>query len=215
MFSNSLRMSATKAIHKQCQGIWGSCFGRLLRSQLLFPLAQECANHHPNCRKPRPGSGGKSTFPCQLERCPVIFFFKEGNDIFFFSYFIYLWLHWVFIAMHRLSCPKACGIFPDQGSNPGPCISRQILNHCTTRGVQPCHFYVSELYLQFLRIRKGGYWRGQHLSLSFYVVITSNCRVYFSKNFFDVDHFWSLYWICYNTASVLCFGYLATSHVGS
>ena len=81
MFSNSLRMSATKAIHKQCQGIWGSCFGRLLRSQLLFPLAQECANHHPNCRKPRPGSGGKSTFPCQLERCPVIFFFKEGNDI--------------------------------------------------------------------------------------------------------------------------------------
>ena len=27
--------------------------------------------------------------------------------------------------------------------------------------------------------------------------------------------FLSLYWICYNTASVLCFGFVATSHVVS
>lgn len=66
--SNSLRMSATKAVSKQRQGGWSSCFGRILRSQLLFRLAQECANHHPNCKKPRPDSGRKSAFTCQLER---------------------------------------------------------------------------------------------------------------------------------------------------
>ena len=27
----------------------------------------------------------------------------------------------------------------------------------------------------------------------------------FKKDFFDVDHFLSLYWVCYNIASVLCF----------
>ena len=27
------------------------------------------------------------------------------------------------------------------------------------------------------------------------------------KIFFDMDHFLSLYWICYNNASVLCFGF--------
>ena len=36
---------------------------------------------------------------------------------------------------HGPSCSAACGIFPDQGSNPGPCIGRQILNHCATREV--------------------------------------------------------------------------------
>ena len=35
------------------------------------------------------------------------------------------------------------------------------------------------------------------------------------KLFFTVDHFKSLYWICYNIASVLCFGFLATRHVRS
>ena len=33
--------------------------------------------------------------------------------------------------------------------------------------------------------------------------------------FFDMDHFKSLYWICYNIASVLGFGFWATGHVGS
>ena len=29
-----------------------------------------------------------------------------------------------------------------------------------------------------------------------------------------MDHFLSLYWICYNIVSVLCFGFLALRHVG-
>ena len=36
-------------------------------------------------------------------------------------------------VVHGLSCPVACGIFPDQGSNPCPCIGRQILYHFTIR----------------------------------------------------------------------------------
>jgi hypothetical protein len=35
------------------------------------------------------------------------------------------------------------------------------------------------------------------------------------KGFFNVDHFKSLYGICYNIASVLCYGFLASRHVGS
>ena len=37
------------------------------------------------------------------------------------------------IVAHRPSCSAACGILPDQGSNPCPCIGRQTLNHCATR----------------------------------------------------------------------------------
>ena len=37
---------------------------------------------------------------------------------------------------HRLSCPIACKISPDQGANPCPLHCRQILNHWTTREVQ-------------------------------------------------------------------------------
>ena len=37
------------------------------------------------------------------------------------------------IVAHGPSCSGACGIFPDQGSNPCPCIGRQTLNHCATR----------------------------------------------------------------------------------
>ena len=37
------------------------------------------------------------------------------------------------VAAHGPSCPMACGIFPDQGSNPSPCSGRQILNCWTTR----------------------------------------------------------------------------------
>ena len=33
------------------------------------------------------------------------------------------------VAVGGLSCSTACGIFPDQGSNPVSCISRQILYH--------------------------------------------------------------------------------------
>ena len=46
---------------------------------------------------------------------------------------------------------------------------------------------------------------------------TSICFIYpptfFKKR--NVDHFSSLYWICYNIASVSCFGILAVRHVGS
>ena len=42
---------------------------------------------------------------------------------------------------------------------------------------------------------------------------TSDGHIFFFP--FEVDHFKSLYWIFYNTASVLCFGFLATRHVGS
>ena len=37
------------------------------------------------------------------------------------------------VVVHGPSCSTACGIIPDQGSNPCPWIGRQILNHCTTR----------------------------------------------------------------------------------
>ena len=37
------------------------------------------------------------------------------------------------VVAHGPSCSAACGIFPDQGLNPCPCIGRQILNHCATR----------------------------------------------------------------------------------
>ena len=37
------------------------------------------------------------------------------------------------IVAHGPSFSAACGILPDQGSNPCPCISRQIPNHCATR----------------------------------------------------------------------------------
>ena len=40
------------------------------------------------------------------------------------------------VVVQRLSCPTACVIFLDQGSNLCPCIGRQIHSHWTTREVQ-------------------------------------------------------------------------------
>ena len=37
------------------------------------------------------------------------------------------------VVAHGPSCSTACGIFPDRARTRVPCISRQILNHCTTR----------------------------------------------------------------------------------
>ena len=37
------------------------------------------------------------------------------------------------IVAHRPSCSAACGILPDQGSNPCSLHGRQTLNHCATR----------------------------------------------------------------------------------
>ena len=44
---------------------------------------------------------------------------------------------------HGLSCPLACGIFPEQGLNPCPCTGRRILIHCTTREVFPPLFLMT------------------------------------------------------------------------
>ena len=44
------------------------------------------------------------------------------------------------VVAHGPSCSAACGIFPDQGSNPCPCIGRQTLNHCATREAQTLSF---------------------------------------------------------------------------
>ena len=39
------------------------------------------------------------------------------------------------VAEHRLSCPEACGIFPDQGWNSCPLHWRQIFTHWATGDV--------------------------------------------------------------------------------
>ena len=51
------------------------------------------------------------------------------------------------IVAHRPSRSAACGIFPDQGSNPCTCIGRQILNHCATREALHCGFYLHILII--------------------------------------------------------------------
>ena len=43
------------------------------------------------------------------------------------------------IVAHGLSCPTACGIFLDQGLN--PCPLHWLLNHETTREVQPAYIF--------------------------------------------------------------------------
>lgn len=45
------------------------------------------------------------------------------------------------VMVHGLSCREACGVFPDRGQNPCPCIIRQILNHCTSREVHIMKIY--------------------------------------------------------------------------
>ena len=42
------------------------------------------------------------------------------------------------VVAHGLSCSVKSGIFLEQGSNHVPCISRQILNHWTSREVLGC-----------------------------------------------------------------------------
>ena len=45
---------------------------------------------------------------------------KEDNDFFFPVIYLWLCCVFVFVAMHRFSCPEACEIFLDQESNPCP-----------------------------------------------------------------------------------------------
>ena len=44
------------------------------------------------------------------------------------------------VVVHGLTCPKACEIFPDQGSNGVSSIGRQILYHWVTREAPTLHF---------------------------------------------------------------------------
>ena len=46
------------------------------------------------------------------------------------------------VVVHGLRCSSACGIFPDQGSNPCPLHCRWIIIHCTIREVPYILFYV-------------------------------------------------------------------------
>ena len=41
------------------------------------------------------------------------------------------------VLVHWLGCFMVCGVFPNQESNPCPCIGKWILNHWTTREVLP------------------------------------------------------------------------------
>ena len=51
----------------------------------------------------------------------------------------------------------ACGIFPDQGSNPWPLHWQAILNHCATREV-PKHLLISPPKLLWVHMRRLPYW---------------------------------------------------------
>ena len=45
---------------------------------------------------------------------------------------------------HGLSCSAACGIVPDQGSNPCPLHWQADLNHCATREVLISFFFLKD-----------------------------------------------------------------------
>ena len=60
------------------------------------------------------------------------------------------------VVIHGLSCPTACGIFPNQGSNLCP-LYWQILNHWTTR--EGPHFAYKEAKQKVKRfLNLGAYW---------------------------------------------------------
>ena len=49
------------------------------------------------------------------------------------------------VVANGLSCPTACGIFPDQGLTGVLCIARQIPNHWTTGEAQGRPFKLMDL----------------------------------------------------------------------
>ena len=65
---------------------------------------------------------------------------------------------------------------------------------------------------EVLALERGGGSRGEGERGGGNPCLVGSFRFFF---FFNVDHFKSLYWICYNIASVLCFVSLAMRHVGS
>ena len=80
----------------------GQLLWKTIEKPAVIPIGT--GNHHPNCRKPGPGSGGKSTFPCH-------FFFKEGNDLFFSVELFYLFM----AALGLYCCAQAFSGCDKQG----------------------------------------------------------------------------------------------------
>ena len=72
--------------------------------------------------------------------------------------------------------------------------------------------------LNFCETRKYAVYYGTYYSMKKWGMLCT-CNLFFlflrSFSFFDVDYFKRLYWICYNIASFLGFGLLATRYVGS
>ena len=60
-----------------------------------------------------------SIFVCQ-SFIHMYFIFGCTGSLFLHVGFLYLWCKGFSSVVHGLSCPTACGIFPDQGSNPCP-----------------------------------------------------------------------------------------------
>ena len=56
------------------------------------------------------------------------------------------------VVVHGLSCPVACGIFPDQGSNLCPLHCKWILHHWTTREVPEQSLLISNILTFWVRI---------------------------------------------------------------
>ena len=125
-----------------------------------------------------------------------------------------------------VGCPSLLQrTFPTQGSNPGLTHCRRIFYHPSHQG--------SPLGMRCILIKTGILWHRKWSYLwnpmkqnyytinficarsGFYCLIWQVIRnSSFSLIIFYVDHFKNLYWICYNIASVLCFGFLALRHVG-
>ena len=88
------------------------------------------------------------------------------------------------------------GVFSTQGPNPGLLHCRQILYNLSHQGRPLASNSLNFCFCLSEKI---------FISPSFFL------RFFF----FNVDHFKILYWICYNIASVVCFGFLALRHMGS
>ena len=84
------------------------------------------------------------------------------------------------VVAHGPSCSAACEIFPDQGSNPCPCIGRQILNHCTTREAQETFLKIFTYLIQnsaFLILQYTALCKMAHtwLPVKFYLSVAKVC----------------------------------------
>ena len=84
------------------------------------------------------------------------------------------------VVAHGPSCSAACGIFPDQGSNPFPCIGRQILNHCATREALDTSILLHFLFENILHL-SFPFWNGFYLITAFFFILAnSNVSIFFS-----------------------------------